>query len=252
MIAVISDIHANLEALQAVLAEIDKRKIERILCLGDVVGYGPDPEACVDIVMERCELYLCGNHEYAMLNEAFGYNRMARESIAFARARLEPTKISLPKKRRRWHDIQQLPVDYQEGHVYFCHASPRDPINEYILAQDCYGAQDKLREIFSMIDGLCMVGHTHTPGVLTERFRFLTPNSFDGVYEAQEHEKAVINVGSVGQPRDNDSRACWVLFDGAGRIEYVRTAYDVQCTIAKIQGTEELSAVNALRLEKGV
>lgn len=252
MFAVISDIHGNLEALQAVLAEIDRRQITRVLCLGDVVGYGPDPETCVDQVMARCDLYLCGNHEHAMLHGAFGYNRMARESIEYARQRLEPGKMSLPGKRRRWQQIQQLPVDFLEDGVYYCHASPRDPINEYVLAQDCHSGQEKLREIFGLIDGLCLVGHTHMPGVLTERFRFLPPATFEGVYEADPHEKAVVNVGSVGQPRDGDSRACFVLFDGKQRIEYVRIEYDVQRTVEKIKSIEALSAANAMRLEKGV
>ena len=160
--------------------------------------------------------------------------------------------MSLPRKRRRWTTVTQLPVDYFDSSVYYCHASPRDQINEYILSQDCYGAKDKLRDIFSRIDGLCMVGHTHMPGVLTERFQFLTPASIDGVYEAAEHEKAVINVGSVGQPRDQDNRACFVVFDGERRIEYVRAEYDYERTINKIQKIEELSAANGLRLEKGV
>ncbi len=233
MIALISDIHSNLEALTAVLEDIDSRgAAERIYCLGDIVGYGPDPEACIDLVMERCPIHLLGNHDYALLNGAVGFNSIARGAIDWTRERMQPAAKSEPEMVRRWHYLEELEQIRQEGHVLFVHASPRDHINEYVLPTDADYNQEKLADIFDHMDKVCFVGHTHLPGIMTTEPRFLFPEEMDEECSVGD-KKLVVNLGSVGQPRDGDKRASYVEYDGE-RVFFRRVEYDYDMTVAKV------------------
>ena len=112
--AIISDLHSNIEALGAVLARLDREGIERIVCLGDVVGYGPDPEHCIDLVMQRCQLTLMGNHDEALLRGAHDFNPW-RAVIEYNRRMLKPTLLAGSARRSRWKFIESLPVSHREG-----------------------------------------------------------------------------------------------------------------------------------------
>ena len=246
-VAIISDIHANLEALQAVQRHIQQQGIERIVCLGDVVNYGPDPEACLDFVM-LCEFTLMGNHEDAVLTEAVNFNEAATVSADWTRRRLAKGEGV------RWSFMENLPLNHVEGVCYFVHASPREPLVEYILPPDMYFQRSVglsiITENLNLVPGVCFVGHTHLPGVFLEDGTYLHPSEIGGPFVIDGEKKLIVNVGSVGQPRDQDPRACYAVFDGQ-TVEHHRVPYDVRRTMKKIADAGGLPAFNAVRLERG-
>ena len=247
--AIISDLHSNMEALSAVLARLDREGIQRIVCLGDVVGYGPDPEHCIDLVMQRCQLTLMGNHDEALLRGAHDFNPVARQVIEYNRRMLKPTLLAGSARRARWKFIEGLPVSHREGETLMVHGSPRDPVHEYIMKTDVIFVPDKIRDVFRHFEGLCFVGHTHFPGVFTADLRFRDPSQFDYVYE-WKGERAIVNVGSVGQPRDGDPRACCVIVED-NTIRFLRTDYDVATVQRKIYDNPNIPELCAARLEIG-
>jgi len=233
--AIISDIHANLEALEAVFADIDSKGVSEVLCLGDVVGYGIDAEACIDLVQRRCSLCLCGNHDWAVVNSAIGFNPMARQAVELTRQRLTPGRLSLAARRRRWEFVRSLPQRHSRGEWLLVHGSPRDPVTEYIFPEDVDIDPPKMEEILAGFEHACFVGHTHLPGVFTEGMSFWTPSELGNRFELGQG-KVVVNVGSVGQPRDGDVRACYVQVCD-GQVVYRRVPYDVQKTMEKIRAS---------------
>ena len=186
--------------------DIEDKGIRKVICLGDIIGYGPDPVACIDVA-RNFDVNLRGNHEEAVINGAFGFNPIAKEAIDWTRNQLKPSWHSLAPKRARWEILKDLPLTYREGNILYVHGSPRDPTMEYILksdTEDLFGEIPiKIREIFSMIPWVCFVGHTHTPGIITEESRFYPPVELNGSFDLEEGHKYIINVGSVGQLRDH-------------------------------------------------
>jgi len=248
-IAVISDIHGNLDALQTVLADIDRRQIKRIVSLGDIVGYGPDPCGVVDLVAERCEWSLMGNHDFAVLYEPTNFNAGA-ESAAFWTRRQFEDEPDPDTRARRWNFLGSLCVRHSMNGALCVHGSPRRPINEYIFADDVATAPTKMQQIFDRIDQLCLVGHTHVQGLFTDEPDFYPPGELGGSYKFNTWEKAVLNVGSVGQPRDRDPRAGYAILH-EDRLEFVRLAYDIQAVIDKIQEIPEINDFFGQRLLDG-
>lgn len=340
--AIISDIHANKEALEAVLADIKKRGIERIVCLGDIVGYGANPKECIKLIQEHCELIMCGNHDYAahIIDGTLGFGEHAYDSAQWTRKKLFPKKFGLltipafliwllakllykiiwwlddklldiapfgiplerfwqkldytPRKDRLskndekteklrqtnpWFNflcaLPQEPI--VECESMFMHASPRDPLNEYLRSPTEYFlALSKLKSK-QETKGVkfAFVGHTHHPGVYLEESSMLeeyaanndvdakSPLDFeqalsvtvtdyfelvDGRADKFSENKAVIpkdadvtvitNVGSVGQPRDNDNRASYVVFEETADshiIQNHRVEYDIKSAANKIK-----------------
>lgn len=250
MYAVVSDIHANLEALTAVLSHIEGQGVDQIICLGDIVGYGPDPEACIDLVMERCAVCLCGNHDYAVLYGARDFNPVAEEAVEYHQERLLPRSGASEDKLRRWDFLRGLMARYETEDALYVHGSPRNPIHEYILESDVrWGLERKLREAFEKTKRICFIGHTHRPGVVTEHLEFVAPETNDNRYELADL-KAIINVGSVGQPRDLDPRACYVTVDET-TVNYHRVEYDYSITAQKIFATSRIDMSCGDRLEEG-
>lgn len=248
MLAIISDIHSNLEALTAVLAEIDRRGITEIYCLGDVVGYGPNPMECLDLVSQRSKISLMGNHDFAVFFEPFNFNSGAEQACFWTRQRFEDDPDPV-RRRNRWKYLGALPVRLKVGNILGVHASPRRPVNEYIFPDDIYTNPGKFVSIFERFDKLCFVGHTHVPGVFLEGPDFYSPDELDGKFELTE-EKALINVGSVGQPRDRDPRSSFVVVtDNA--VEFVRVPYDLETTVKKVEQIEELDDFLGTRLRDG-
>jgi predicted phosphodiesterase len=258
--AIISDIHANLEALEAVLADIKSQGIESIYCLGDVVGYGPNPRECIDRVMS-CRLCLLGNHDQGALFDPEGFNAGAERAIFWTRKMLESGD---PKENeRRWEFLGELPRLHREPGFLFVHGSARNPLNEYVFPEDIYN-QRKMERIFGLVDQYCFQGHTHIPGVFTEDLNFLAPEEIDFNYTLGG-QKVLVNVGSVGQPRNGDNRASYVVLDdhaasggnGAGSgsagttVVFKRVDYDFERTIAKIYEIPELDNFLGDRLRDG-
>jgi predicted phosphodiesterase len=250
-IAIISDLHSNREALDAVLAHIDQQAVETIYCLGDVVGYGPEPEYCVDRVRERCSLCLMGNHDEALFRDASDFNPHARGAIEYTRARMEPSWYSTGAKKARWNFLKGLPLSHTSGRFVFVHASTRDPVREYVLSTDGFLNPDKLRAIFDSFVGVAVAGHTHHPGLHDESLRFQGLSGADTLtLPLPEERKLFVNVGSVGQPRDSDNRACYAVLEDH-QVTWHRVAYDFQATAEKILRTGVLSEVLARRLAMG-
>lgn len=249
--AFISDIHSNLEALQAVLADCEKNKVERIICLGDLIDYGPNPREVVKEIMKVCKTVLRGNHEEAVLWQAIDFHDDAARSVEWTREALNDESKPKEENHQIWNYIGDLPDSYEEdgGDILLIHASPRDHIREYVRPFD---VQDKMkmREIFSLIKRLAFCGHTHEPGVFTDDFRFYSPAGLNYKVKLTGGRRFYVNIGSVGQPRDRDPRACYVIWDN-DIVEFRRVEYDIKKTMEKILQTKMIPKRYAERLPLG-
>ncbi|MDR1519453.1 MAG: metallophosphatase family protein [Planctomycetota bacterium] len=252
-IAIISDVHANLEALAAVIDDIRGRNIKTIYNLGDTVGYGPDPDACIDLADAACAITLCGNHDYAVLFDAEGFNLVARKSIDYHRAVLKPEADNHDQEAsRRWAWLANLEPMHEDDGFEIMHGSPRQPITEYVLPSDPETDPAKLADIFSaMSQPLAFVGHTHFPGILEDgNDAFLMVSSLGGHYRPEPSRRAIVNVGSVGQPRDRNPKSCYAVYDGEN-VFYHRVAYDLEKTVKKILAIRDIHPASGLRLREG-
>ncbi len=257
MFAIISDIHSNLEALTTVLDDIEKRGIKEVYCLGDVVGYGPNPKECLDLIIENTEWCVLGNHDYATLYEPTNFNYAAEQASFWTREVLEEEK-DRQSCNRRWSFLGELQMRQTliaglgstETTMDFVHASPRRPINEYIFPDDVYTNPLKVRLLFERVKHICFVGHTHMPGVFLDEPDFYSPDELGHTYPIIDDEKAIINIGSVGQPRDKDNRASYVYVD-ENQVHFVRLEYDFKTTMKKILAIEQLDNFHAERLQDG-
>lgn len=254
MLAIVSDIHSNIEALEAVLADIERRGCREIICLGDVIGYGPSPMPCLEIARERFSVTLCGNHEWAVINEPLGFHRVARDAARWHRQELTPHWWSSKEKKDTWDFLRTLPLTHRRGKLLFVHASPSNPTEEYLLRTDVdevlHELSPKLRRAFDKTEWITFVGHTHYPGIITQDGWFLVPKEIGGKCELEEGKKYIVNVGSVGQPRDGDNRACYATLE-RGVVNYHRIEYDVRRTYQKVIDTGTLDKSLAERLLSG-
>lgn len=218
---IISDIHANLAAFKAVLDDAEGN-YDKVWCLGDIVGYGPDPNECIELLASLDQICISGNHDWAVLGklDVDDFNPDARHVSLWTRNELAESNIQF---------VQSLPIAMvQEEHFTLVHGSPRHPIWEYIL----YPAVAQVNfEHFST--RYCLVGHTHSPVI------FHAPNESDGICEAQVpstnngpeplgKQRLILNPGSVGQPRDGDPRASYGILDtDQFTFEYRRIPYPI-------------------------
>jgi diadenosine tetraphosphatase ApaH/serine/threonine PP2A family protein phosphatase len=237
-IVIISDIHGNLEALHKVLEHIDKLEEEkRVVCLGDIVGYGPNPAECFKIVESLTDKICLGNHEYAILDKDFDYQmaRYAREAIIWTRGVLgEEIREA----------INRIPIQIEEDNVLYVHASPDYSIRwKYIT-----NARNAYSSLIEMKHSLCFVGHSHIPGIYA--YNELRGNSNKATLSRDD--KTIVNVGSVGQPRDGSPMLSFAVFDDDNwSVEIIRLEYDYHKTMAKIEKAN-LPLFLAKRLAKGV
>ncbi|MEM1452458.1 MAG: metallophosphoesterase family protein [Planctomycetota bacterium] len=250
-IALVSDLHSNKEAVDAVFAHIRAQGIRTMYCLGDVVGYGPDPEHCADLVRGHAEVTVVGNHDEALFHDAADFNPHARTAIDWTRDKLRPRWWSSSETKSRWKWLRELPLTHRLGRFTFVHGSTRDPVREYVLSTDGFLNPSKLRAIFDSFEGVAFCGHTHHPGVHTEDLRFQGMEGADELtIDLPEGEKRFINVGSVGQPRDGDNRACYAVLTETS-LTWYRVPYDFRATMEKILATGTLSEILARRLALG-
>lgn len=260
MKAILSDIHGNLEALRAVLADIESRGITEIVCLGDVIGYGPNPRECLDLI-RGADILVRGNHEDAVLSgDAASFNVRARRSVEWTREQVlgegvpeeeAPAVEGAAPREMSYRDLIagfELSVkDPENEAVLYVHGSPRKPVREYVTPRDSMKPK-KMKAIFELIESICFVGHTHAPGVFTEE-GYNTPDDLTGIY-MNTGEKALVNVGSVGQPRDSNPRSCYVTFD-MDTVVYHRVEYDVEAVVAKVRSSTALDNSLGERLRVG-
>jgi len=221
--AIVSDIHGNLEALDAVLADVAGRA-DAILCLGDVVGYGADPRACIERLAERAQVMTAGNHEHAVagLLDLGWFNPYARAAALWTRERLDDDHRSY---------LAALPLVAHVDDATLVHASPDHPEEwDYLVS-----AEDGFRAFGAFTTRLCLVGHSHRPGAwsLGSAGPAWMPGAVD--IELEHGRRYIVNVGSVGQPRDRDSRAAYALWDAEGGTVVIRRVpYDVGAARRKI------------------
>ena len=250
--AIISDIHGNLEALTTVLDDIEKQDVDEIICLGDVIGYGANPLECLDLVMEKCSICLIGNHEQGALFDPDGFNGNALKAILWTREQL-----SKPSERRdeRWEFLNMNPRKYYDENwkALFVHGSPKNPLNEYIFPEDIYNPK-KMELLFNLVTHISFQGHTHVPGIFTQDSQFLNPSDigFDTVLHPDR--KYLVNVGSVGQPRDYITSSCYVTAEDCEtgiHLVYHRLDYPIQEAVDKILQTPELDNFLGERLLAG-
>ncbi len=244
--AILSGIHANLEALEAVLADIHTQQIDEIYCLGDIVGYGPNPRECIDRVM-TFQVVVLGNHDQGALFDPEGFSSGAERAIFWTRDQLEGGD-NPEAAQRRWDFLAELPRAVRQQKRLFVHGSPRNPLNEYVFPEDVYNTK-KLEKLFSLVDHVSFQGHTHVPGVFTEDLRFYHPGDIGERFTLGER-KAMVNVGSVGQPRDNDPRSCYVILTDES-VEFRRVVYPFEKTAEKIYAIPELDNFLGDRLKDG-
>ncbi|MEO1615889.1 MAG: metallophosphoesterase family protein [Planctomycetota bacterium] len=252
--AILSDIHGNLTALRAVLDHAKAQKVDRFVCLGDVVGYGPKPCQCLDAVMEF-DFCVLGNHDSSALFDPEGFNAAAEQAIFWTRTQLEKVdgesdQQASESTRARLDFLCGLPRTVREGNHLFVHGSPRGPTNEYVMPEDVQNAK-KMEKLFSMVPHLCFQGHTHVPGIFTTDCQFIRPEQVEDGFDVSDPEvRLMINVGSVGQPRDLDPRSCYTVLDGS-MVHFHRVEYDIAETIMQIEAEAELDNFLGYRLREG-
>lgn len=216
-LAVISDIHANLPALEAVLAELDAAVVDEVWSLGDVVGYGAEPDECAALVAERCPTGLVGNHDLGVVGdlELGAFSPTAAAAIRWTQRSAATTTLDYLRRLE--------PLD-EDAQVALYHASPRDPVWEYVLATDqaaeCLAAQAKR---------VALIGHSHVPLFFTDGGGKVQGAHAEAGTSLEIREgRWLINPGSVGQPRDRDPRAAWLELDtDRWEVTWRRVAYDI-------------------------
>lgn len=255
MIGVLSDLHSNIQALRRAFEDLAELGVERVACLGDVIGYGANPRECLALIMERAEFTLLGNHEDALLNFAEDFNDNARAAIHWTQDVLNSPEHSSEENFRFWNFLGALPDRIETDGALFVHGSPRDPVREYMLPRDVRNADKMARVFAAQTQPVCFVGHSHVPGVYVEGSpRYVSPAELqDGLFVLPEDRKVLVNVGSVGQPRDGDTRLSYVLYeppggDRAGRIAFRRLSYDHEAASRSIRSQQGLPDYLAERL----
>jgi predicted phosphodiesterase len=229
-LGIISDIHSNLPALEAVLAAVDEAGVDELWCLGDVVGYGAQPDECAKLVSERCALSLVGNHDLAVLGEleVSAFSPSAAEAVIWTKGNVAPETLEF---------LRGLEPADETREVGLYHASPRDPVWEYVLwvdqAEECLAVQS---------GRVSLIGHSHVA------LFFVAPegdsevrgsNAEGGTTIEIADGRWLINPGSVGQPRDGDPRAAWLELDTeAWTATYRRTPYEIDRAAEAIAAAE--------------
>ena len=215
-VALVSDIHGNLPALEAVLARIQELKPDKTLCLGDTVGYGPFPDECVSIVREKCAVVLQGNHDSGLIGETdlADFNRYGVQAILWSRDKLSKENLEF---------LHTLPLSSEFNGFTIAHSSPLKP-ERWTYVMSVASAKENFTGFKTR---LCFIGHTHVPVVIGEDLR---------VNQYNPTGRFIINVGSVGQPRDGNHMAAFGLYDSdRNTYELVRVEYNNAKTAAAIK-----------------
>jgi len=219
--AILADIHSNLAALKEVLEDIRKKGgVDEIWCLGDIVGYGPQPAECINLLREYNTVCISGNHDLGAVGklDLNFFNPMAAEACRWTAGQLNPADIRY---------LEDLPKLIQKGDFYLVHGSPRDPSLEYVMSTSI------AERNFSYFDTrFCLVGHTHVPMAFKEEDKkYAAVSLLPGIGLVLGSSRMIINPGAVGQPRDGDPRASYGIYDSEGKIFRVyRVPYDIRAT----------------------
>lgn len=222
--AIISDVHANLEALLAVLKDIKKRRLKSIFCLGDLVGYGANPNECIDICLKESKVVVAGNHDWAAIEKTdiSSFNPVAAEAIRWTREKLSPEGL---------RKLKALELTQQVDNLLLVHATPDKPMKwEYLLSLEEFE-----REFSHFRTQICFIGHSHVPVAVYQDDNGYCDLVRDNPFPIVAKRRYIVNVGSVGQPRDMDPRAGYAIYDGNNNtIEIIRLDYNVPLAQQKI------------------
>ncbi|TPV92420.1 MAG: metallophosphoesterase family protein [Myxococcales bacterium FL481] len=240
---IVSDTHGNREALDAVFAELDRESVDEIVCLGDTVGYGADPNACCDLIRARARHTILGNHDAAVAGRMdYSYYYDA------AREALDLHASILSEENRAW--LQELPYDVREDELHFCHGSPVN-IDQFDYIFSVEQAETCL-PIWAGLSRLTLIGHSH----LCKAFAITPTRVYEVVsksFELRDGFRYVVSVGSVGQPRDQDPRASYTIYDtDTRRFDFHRVEYDISAAARRIFECEALSDNFGARLFVGM
>lgn len=228
-IAIFSDVHANIEALAAVFDAYKTERIDKFVCIGDVVGYGASPNECCDLIRTKAAYTILGNHDAAVAGRMdYSYYYDA------ARAALDMHAKLLTPENMTW--LRSLPYEVRENDVHFCHGSPVNLEEfEYIFSVE---QAARCLEIWDQLGTVTFIGHSH----LCKSFALTREDVFEVVatkFAIRPDHRYIISVGSVGQPRDYDNRASYTIYDTEERVfEFKRVAYDIDAAAAKIFATD--------------
>ncbi len=248
-LAIVSDVHSNMEALEGVLRDVQEQRCDRIICLGDLIGYGPNPRQVLRIATDLFEFTIMGNHEEGILFQPVGFNWKAEASAWWTKDQLRSPRFPSDESRKFWNYLENMPRFVEEGDALYVHASPLDPTKEYVMPEACYNP-GFMKLIFSKIRRVAFGGHTHLPGIFFPDRAFLPQDKIPGPFPVTRG-KFFVNVGSVGQPRDGDSRSCYVIFDGRS-VAFRRVAYNFRKTARKIKRIKRLPNALGARLSMGL
>jgi diadenosine tetraphosphatase ApaH/serine/threonine PP2A family protein phosphatase len=240
-IAVLSDVHGNLTALEAVLAEARRLGAGEVWSLGDAVGYGPRPKECLDLLAGEASLQIMGNHDAAAaeLTSVAYFNENARRAVEWTQTVLAEADIEA---------LARLPYTVRSGDCLLVHSSPDDPPAWHYIT----GPSRARLQFESYAERICFAGHTHAPFIADDGPGERGPTEEGGAVCLEEGRRYFVNAGSVGQPRDRDPRASWVLFDRKARsLEIRRTPYDIEAVQGRMRAFD-LPSFLVDRLSQGV
>ena len=225
-LAVVSDIHGNLEAFKEVLLDIDRSKVDGVVCLGDCIGYGPEPDQVVSLVRRKNIPSVMGNHELGLVNKSYlgWFNQPTRRSLLLTRELLSSETLEF---------IQDLKSSMVFQGCRLVHGFPPESITTYLLdvsESECVLAFSDMQE------RMCFVGHTHVPEIVGFDGDKVSRGPLQqGLRSLEDGNMYIINVGSVGQPRDGNNRAKYVIWDSSRQTVDLRyVAYDIAITVKKI------------------
>ncbi|MDH4223061.1 MAG: metallophosphoesterase family protein [candidate division Zixibacteria bacterium] len=223
--AFFSDVHANLEALKSVIGDFEKEKINKTFFLGDAVGYGPEPNECLSLIQKTSEIRLMGNHDYAALGllDISYFNPYAKEAIEWTRKKLSEKSIET---------ISGYKIDYRFDIFHLVHSTPKEPLNwDYVFYLE------EAEENFPYFNNqVCLIGHSHSPFIIKkyrEKRCFLHDEPETPI---EDGFKYLINIGSVGQPRDGNNNCCYLIYDSEEKKAWLkRVSYDLKRTQQKMK-----------------
>jgi predicted phosphodiesterase len=223
--AIIADIHANLAAFEAVLGDIEQQGgVAEIWCLGDIVGYGPDPHRCIELLRRYKHVCVAGNHDWAAIGKVSTsyFNPLAATACQWTAQQLSPKDIKY---------LGNLPLTLEKESFTLVHGSPIEPIWEYVISTTIAA---KNFDFFN--SPFCLVGHSHVPAIFKDEGGSCLSNPFSpGIGLVLGENRMIINPGGVGQPRDGDARASYAIYDSEGRvIRLYRIPYDIGATQDKM------------------
>ncbi len=247
MDAVISDIHGNLEALNAVLEAIGQLRAKRIICLGDLVCYGPDSLECIRR-SAAWDVVLCGDWDKAMIeHDPTQWNPVINKHIDWVRTQIR----TAPDAALLLNTLRSYQRSFVENGRHFTHGTPSD-VREWVFPEDVYDST-KLDRIADQFANACICGHTHIQGVFQRNnesiWEFVQPTDGSSL-ELQPGRKTIVTAGSVGQPRDDDPRASFLSIDG-DFVTFHRIPYNVTATVDKIRSIPEIDNMHGERLLVG-